>query len=129
MKFKVWQKTEHETEVILMLKKWFSLLVCIALILSGTASCFASAEADAVASDYSDTANWLALPTVSKEVDTFYIYPTAVNDASEGAPVICGIDSAMLHEGAKGCYESQATVYETATNVLRRIIARSIWLR
>ena len=99
-----------------MLKKWISLLLCIALILSGTAGCFA-AEEDVVASDYSDRANWLAIPMVSKEVDTFYIYPTSFNDASEGAPVICSIDSEMLHEGAKGCYESQATAYEASTNV------------
>ena len=100
-----------------MLKKWISLLLCIALILSGTAGCFAAEEANVIASDYSDRANWLAIPMVSKEVDTFYIYPTSFNDASEGAPVICSIDSEMLHEGAKGCYESQATAYEASTNV------------
>ena len=100
-----------------MFKKLFSLLLCISLLCAGAAGCLASEETEVIASDYTDRANWLAIPMVSHEVDTFYIYPTAVNDASEGAPVVCGIDSEMLREGAKGCYESQATAYEAATNV------------
>ena len=100
-----------------MFKKWIALLLCVALCCAGVAECFSSEDTNIVASDYANRANWLAIPEISKEVDTFYIYPTSFNDASEGAPVVCSIDSEMLHEGAQGCYESQATAYEAATNV------------
>ena len=37
------------------------------------------------ASDYSILDNWLHLPDeVTKKVDTIYLYPTAIMDASEG---------------------------------------------
>ena len=39
-------------------------------------------------SDYSDEANWLRLPDVIKKVDTFYLYPAAYNDGSEGARLL-----------------------------------------
>ena len=77
-----------------------------------------AAEAGAVtASDYSDPANWLAIPEITKEVDTFYIYPTAFMDSSEGAPMVCEIDSEILRAGAKGCYQTQGILYEESTNV------------
>ena len=93
------------------------MLVCIVLMFTAVSGCFASEAAAVAASDYSDRANWLAIPMISREVDTFYIYPTAYNDASEDAQVVCSIDNEMLRAGAKDCYESQATAFEAATNV------------
>lgn len=98
-----------------MLKKTVALIAVLALFCVCTALvCYAE---EIAASDYSDKSNWLAIPEVTKEVDTFYIYPTAYNDASEGAPLVCAIDSEMLRTGAAGSYASQATAYEAATNV------------
>ena len=54
---------------------------------------------------------------ISKEVDTFYIYPTAYNDSSDSAPDMCTIDSKAMRTSANNCYETQATAYEAATNV------------
>ena len=70
-----------------------------------------------ISSDYADPTNWLAIPEVTKEVDTFYIYPTAYMDSAEGAPDVCDIDSEILRTGAADVYEQQATAYEATTNV------------
>ena len=68
-------------------------------------------------SDYSDKANWLSLPERTKPYDTFYIYPSAYEDYSEGAPVIGSIDDKGMHAGAQADLEEQGTAYETSTNV------------
>ncbi len=67
--------------------------------------------------DYSDRINWLALPEITKEVDTVYFYPTCNIDMSEGAPQICGIDDEGMRSLAREMYEEQATVFEESTNV------------
>ncbi len=68
--------------------------------------------------DYSDENNWMAHPgNPTKEVDTFYLYPTAFNDPSDNAETICKISNNEMRQGAQGTYESQAKVYEESTNV------------
>lgn len=69
------------------------------------------------ASDYSDGNNWMKIPEVTKQVDTFYIYPTAFTDTSEDAPTVCEIDNQSMRERAEDIYEQQGTVYEESTNV------------
>lgn len=68
-------------------------------------------------SDYSDENNWMKILEITKEVDTFYIYPTVVADTSETAPDIVPIDYEPMRTGAQGVYEMQGTVYEESTNV------------
>ena len=68
-------------------------------------------------SDYSDENNWMKIPEITKEVDTFYIYPTVVADASEDVPDIVPIDYEPMRTNAQGVYEMQGTVYEESTNV------------
>ena len=68
-------------------------------------------------SDYSDENNWMKIPEITKEVDTFYIYPTVFADSSEDAPDIVPIDNELMRTNAQGIYEGQATVYEENTNV------------
>ena len=68
-------------------------------------------------SDYSDENNWMKIPEITKEVDTFYIYPTVVADTSEDAPDIVPIDYEPMRTGAQEVYEMQGTVYEESTNV------------
>ncbi|MBR1693704.1 MAG: DUF3089 domain-containing protein [Lachnospiraceae bacterium] len=69
------------------------------------------------ASDYSDKDHWLNLPEITKEADTFYLYPTTYIDLSSDAPLIGSIDNEIMREGAKGIFQSQATAYEESTNV------------
>ncbi|MCH5264661.1 MAG: DUF3089 domain-containing protein [Lachnospiraceae bacterium] len=69
------------------------------------------------ASDYSDKNNWLNIPEITKEVDTFYIYPTVFADPSEDAPDIVPIDNELMRTNAQGIFEQQASVYEESTNV------------
>lgn len=68
-------------------------------------------------SDYSDENNWMNIPEITKEVDTFYIYPTVYIDSSEDAPDIVPIDDELMRTNAQGMFASQASVYEESTNV------------
>lgn len=106
-----------------MWKKLMTSMLCISLSCCiGAADCLAeetesTAETIITASDYSDENNWLVIPEITKEVDTFYIYPTAYFDTSEGAPDVCDIDSEILRTGAVDSYAQQGTAYEAGTNV------------
>ena len=68
-------------------------------------------------SDYSQKDNWMAIPEITHEVDTFYLYPTCYADDSESAKPICDIDNEQVREKAQDVYEGQATVFEESTNV------------
>lgn len=68
-------------------------------------------------SDYSDRNNWMAVPEITHEVDTFYLYPTCYADDSEEALPICNIDNESVRIQAQAIYENQATVFEESTNV------------
>lgn len=72
---------------------------------------------DAQGTDYSDTDNWLSLPEVTRGADTFYLYPTAYVDFSEGAKDICGMDNPVMRSRAEGMLEGQASVFMESTNV------------
>ncbi len=68
-------------------------------------------------SDYSKEENWMKIPEITHDVDTFYLYPTSYLDESEDAKPICGIDNENMRARARLIYENQATVYEESTNV------------
>lgn len=68
-------------------------------------------------SDYSKSENWMKIPQIIHEVDTFYIYPTSYLDESEDAKPICDITNEAVRARAGQIYENQATVYEESTNV------------
>lgn len=68
-------------------------------------------------SDYSKEENWMKIPDITHDVDTFYLYPTSYLDESEDAEPICGIDNKNMRDRARLIYENQATVYEESTNV------------
>ncbi|MBD5490935.1 MAG: DUF3089 domain-containing protein [Lachnospiraceae bacterium] len=68
-------------------------------------------------SDYSKEDNWMVIPKITHEVDTFYIYPTVYTDNSEDAKPICDIDNEEVRTKAQFIYEGQATVFEESTNV------------
>lgn len=69
------------------------------------------------ASDYSKKENWMNIPEITKEVDTFYIYPTVYINTSPDAPEIVPIDDEMMHAGAQMMFGRQGTVFMESTNV------------
>ena len=71
----------------------------------------------AKAPDYSQKASWCKLPEITKDVDTFFIYPTEYMGFNEGDPDYATFDNTEMREGAEACYILQASAYEDSTNV------------
>ena len=71
------------------------------------------------APDYSRKECWQQFPKITKDVDTFYIYSTTYYESSfkEGAPDYAPLDNPEMLEGAKDEYLTNASVYESSTNV------------
>lgn len=68
--------------------------------------------------DYSEEEHWLALPdSTDKEVDIFYVYPTAWEKSDDNEPNICEIDNESMLRGSKAAYNRQATAFETVGNI------------
>ncbi|WP_277058367.1 DUF3089 domain-containing protein [Trichlorobacter lovleyi] len=68
--------------------------------------------------DYSQTANWLVLSSSAiKNVDVFYIYPTAYKKATPSDPVFCAIDNPTMVQGAQRAYQQQATAFAPYANI------------
>jgi len=69
--------------------------------------------------DYSEAANWLSVPSQLdpvKNVDVFYVYPTAYFAGPED-PVIGQIDNAIMMAGAKSWFQKQATAFAAVGNI------------
>lgn len=72
-----------------------------------------------VAIDYSKAANWLSVPSqldAPKNVDVFYVYPTAYS-ATPGGPLISEINDANMVAGAKFSFQKNATAFATVGNI------------
>ena len=67
--------------------------------------------------DYSNTNNWMKLPEITKDVDTFYVYPTDYADDSEDASVFADINDESLRTAWSQTYMLQGTAYEESSNV------------
>lgn len=67
--------------------------------------------------DYSQPENWCNIPEITKDVDTFFIYPTEYMGFNEGDPDYAALDNIEVRNGAKACYVLQASAYESSTNV------------
>lgn len=68
--------------------------------------------------DYSKSERWLALPTsTDKEVDIFYLYPTAWQKSDKDDSNICEIDNTSMLKGSKVAYDRQATTFEPVGNI------------
>lgn len=81
--------------------------------------CSGGAAARTVASniDYSNSKNWLALPSSpDKAVDVFYVYPTEYVAAPNG-PVISTIDDPNMVAGARSALGEQATAFAAIANI------------
>ncbi len=77
----------------------------------------AAYKAKAQAPDYSQKESWYKIPEITKEVDTFFIYPTEYMGFKEGDPDYAPFDNSEMREGAAACYVLQASAYEEASNV------------
>ena len=63
--------------------------------------------------DYKDPYNWLSLPSVQKDVDVFYVYPTVSDNATGRMDITSDAERAL----AQGIFDAQASVYESHANV------------
>ena len=71
----------------------------------------------AKAPDYSQKASWCSLPEITKDVDTFFIYPTEYMGFGEGSSNYAALDNPEMTEGAKNDLIIQAGVYADSSNV------------
>jgi hypothetical protein len=102
------------TKVKRILALVLALLVCLALAACGNGG----SASESKATDYSRAEHWLSLPaTPDKQVDVFYLYPTAYTKAAASDPIVCTIDNPGMLKGAKVDLQRQATAFETVCNV------------
>ncbi len=71
------------------------------------------------APDYSQAANWLALPstTTTKQADVFFLYPSAYFRTSSSEPLICAIDNPMMMSGAQQKFRLLASAFQPVANI------------
>ena len=102
-----------------MQKKIMALVLVVALVFSLTACVGASAATGSAgtALDYSRKDCWYQIPEITKEVDTFFIYPTEYMGFNEGDPDYATLDNAEMRNGVAASYVMNAGVYEETTNV------------
>ena len=67
--------------------------------------------------DYSQKECWYKISAVTKDVDTFFIYPTEYLGLNEGDPAYATLDNEEMLQGMTGIYLTQASVFEDSTNV------------
>ncbi len=68
--------------------------------------------------DYSKRENWLSLPNnITKEVDIFYVYPTAWYKEDSSEPNFCAINNPIMLIGSQMAFDRQATAFETVGNI------------
>ena len=72
---------------------------------------------DAGAPDYSQKSCWYQIPEITKEFDTFFIYPTEYIGANEGDPDYASLDNPDMLEGAKNDHIWMASAFEESTNL------------
>jgi len=86
-------------------------IITIALLLTGC-------TVENNATDYSKAEHWLSLPAASqKEVDIFYLYPTAWKKTNADDPDICEINNPSMLKGSKAVFARQATAFEPVGNI------------
>jgi hypothetical protein len=72
------------------------------------------------ATDYSISANWLALPTsttTKKKVDVFYLSDTTYQKPNPSAPNIGAINDPAMQQGAKAAFSRTATAFQPLANI------------
>lgn len=69
------------------------------------------------APDYSNAGCWYQIPEITKDVDTFFIYPTVYNGMNENDPEYAPLDNEEMKQGVEEMNKTQASVFEETTNV------------
>ena len=83
----------------------------------GAADKAAEKSACGSAPDYSQASCWLQIPEITKDVDTFFVYPTEYMGADDGAPDYAPLDNPDMVEGAGNDRIIMASAFEDSTNV------------
>ena len=86
----------------------------------GSGSNSGKASTSQSATDYSKTANWLALPSSTaarKKVDVFYLSDTTYQKPNANSPNIGPIDDPAMQQGAKAAYSRTASALEPVANI------------
>ncbi|MBO4648871.1 MAG: DUF3089 domain-containing protein [Lentisphaeria bacterium] len=70
------------------------------------------------APDYSRKSCWYKIPNITKDVDTFFVYPTEYLGTNQGDPDYAPLDNPEMLEGVKNVdHKYMASVYEGSTNL------------
>ena len=69
------------------------------------------------APDYSQKTNWYQIPEITKNVDTFFIYPTEYLGMNEDDPDYAPLDNSEMLEGVEEVHTIMASAYEDSTNL------------
>jgi Protein of unknown function (DUF3089) len=90
-------------------------ILCMAGLLAGCGSSSTPSQGP----DYSNTANWLALPSSpgANPVDVFFLYPTAYQQSSPDDPMVCAIDNPQMQAGAQSAITRTASAFETMADI------------
>ena len=95
------------------LKKMLVLVVAVLVCMN-----FVAYANEQEATDYSQPAHWLAVPTViDKKVDVFFLYPTSWQKVDKNEPNICKIDNPSMIQGATAALSRQASAFEPIGNI------------
>ena len=95
-------------------------MMLAAILICGTTTLLNSCSRnprDAGAPDYSQESCWDKIPEITKEFDTFFIYPTEYMGSDEGAPDYAPLDNPDMVEGAKNDHIIMASAFEESTNL------------
>lgn len=76
-----------------------------------------SLEKVKAALDYSRAASWYQISGITRDVDTFFVYPTEYMAANEGDPDYAPIDNPEMLAGVQFDHLVLSSVYEDATNL------------
>lgn len=110
------------------MKRKMVLAISLTLIIAGLAlaGCTTATKDDAqtetsdaiVPTDYSQSTHWLNVPAeITKEVDVFYLYPSAWAKVNANDPIVCEIDNPVMLQQSKLAFDRQATAFETSANI------------
>lgn len=105
------------------IKKWMlaAILICgTTMVLSSCSSKDNSSSTEpknAGAPDYSQKSCWHQIPEITKEFDTFFIYPTEYIGSNEGDPDYASLDNPDMLQGAKNDHIWMASAFEESTNL------------
>jgi len=70
------------------------------------------------ATDYSQSEHWLTVPTeLDKDVDVFYLYPSAWAKVNATDPIVCDIDNPVMLTQSKLAFNRQATAFSDTANI------------